>query len=64
MKLSENVRKIWNINEKESKHIQHLMEQPKKEKAKNTPLHTANERDSIHQLDLLFLPSTTSKSIV
>jgi len=32
------------------------MEQPKKDKAINTPHHTAIERDSIHQLDLLFLP--------
>ena len=55
-KLSENIFKRLNIQEKDSKHIRDLMEQPKKDKAINTPHHTAIERDSIHQLDLLFLP--------
>jgi len=54
--LSKNIRKRLNISEKESKHVQDLMEQPKRDKAINTPHHTAIERDSIHQLDLLFLP--------
>ena len=55
-KLSENIKKRLNISEKESKYVRDLMEQPKKDRAINTPHHTAIERDSIHQLDLLYLP--------
>ena len=55
--LSDRVKGKLNIPEKQSTLIKDLMQVPKKDVKNNTPHHVAFQKDAVHQLDILYLPS-------
>ena len=57
LNLSDRVKKRANIVSTQSTLVKDLMQVPKKDVGKNIPHHVAFQKDAVHQLDILFLPS-------